>query len=244
MRLWAVSSSQGYGFSSSHVWVWELDYKELMLLNYGVGEDSWESLGLQGDPNQFIQKISPECSLQGLMLKLKLQYFCHLIWRADSFEDPDARKDWRQEEKGSTEDEMVGWHHQLNGHGFAWTPGVGDGQEAWCAAVHGVAKSQTRLSDWTEPCFWVCQSLQCLSSFLDQLLSACKIYLSKSTSGNISREPSLVLSYKELTNSSYEPPLFHIQASSFAYIFYHKNLKYFKETFFMLYNISAEVIKP
>ena len=46
-----------------------------------------------------------------------------------------------------TEDEMVGWHHRLNGHGFGWTPGVGDGQKAWRAAVHGVAKSQTRLSD-------------------------------------------------------------------------------------------------
>ena len=46
-----------------------------------------------------------------------------------------------------TEDEMVGWHHRLDGHGFGWTPGVGDGQEAWHAAVHGVAKSQTQLSD-------------------------------------------------------------------------------------------------
>ena len=52
-----------------------------------------------------------------------------------------------QEEKGTTEDEMVGWHHRLNGRGFGWTPGVGDGQEAWRAAVHGVAKSWTRLSD-------------------------------------------------------------------------------------------------
>ena len=46
-----------------------------------------------------------------------------------------------------TEDEMAGWHHQLDGHEFGWTPGVGDGQEAWHAAVHGVAKSWTRLSD-------------------------------------------------------------------------------------------------
>ena len=46
-----------------------------------------------------------------------------------------------------TEDEMVGWHHRLYGHGFGWTPGVKDGQGAWCATVHGVAKSQTRLSD-------------------------------------------------------------------------------------------------
>ena len=61
--------------------------------------------------------------------------------RADSLKDPDAGKDLGQEEKGMTEDEMAGWHHQLNRHGFGWTPGVGDGQEAW------VTKSQTCLSD-------------------------------------------------------------------------------------------------
>ena len=68
-----------------------------------------------------------------------------LIWK-----DPDAGKDWGQEEKGTTEDEMVRWHHQLNGHEFAWTPGVGDGQGGLHAVVHGVTKSWTRLSDWTE----------------------------------------------------------------------------------------------
>ena len=90
--------------------------------------------------NQSILKeISPECSLEGLMLKLKLQYFGHLMWRADSFEkDSDAGKGWGQEEKETTEDEMAGWHHQLNEHEFEWTPGVSDGQEAWHAAIHGV----------------------------------------------------------------------------------------------------------
>ena len=53
--------------------------------------------------------------------------------------DPDAGKDWRQEEKGTTEDEVVGWHHQFNGHEFEWAPGVGEDREAWRAAVHGVA---------------------------------------------------------------------------------------------------------
>ena len=67
--------------------------------------------------------------------------------RVDSGKDPDAGKDWGQEEKGSTEDEIAGWHHQLDGHGFGWTLGVGDGQGAWHAAIHGVAKSRTRLSD-------------------------------------------------------------------------------------------------
>ena len=65
--------------------------------------------------------------------------------------DPDAGKDWRQEEKGITEDEMVGWHHWLNGHEFKQAPGVGDGQDALCTAVHGVAKSWTQLSNWTDP---------------------------------------------------------------------------------------------
>ena len=70
--------------------------------------------------NQWIlREISPDCSLEGVMLKLKLQYFGHLMQRADLFEkDPDAGKDWRKEEKGMIEDEVVGWHHWLNGHEF------------------------------------------------------------------------------------------------------------------------------
>ena len=61
--------------------------------------------------NQSILKISPGCSLQGLMLKLKLQYFGHLMRRVDIGKDPDAGRDWGQEEKGMTEDEMLGWHY-------------------------------------------------------------------------------------------------------------------------------------
>ena len=70
--------------------------------------------------NQSILKeISPGFSLEGLMLKLKLQYFGHLMQRADSLEkDSDAGRDWGQKEKGTTEDEMAGWHHQLDGHEF------------------------------------------------------------------------------------------------------------------------------
>ena len=66
-----------------------------------------------------------------------------LIWKA-----PDAGQDWRQQEKGMTEDEMVGWHHWVNGHEFEQAMGVGEGQEHWHAAVRGVAKNQTRLTDW------------------------------------------------------------------------------------------------
>ena len=62
------------------------------------------------------------------MLKLKLQYFGHLIRRVDSMEKTNDGRDWGQEGKGTTEDEMAGWHHQIDGRGFGWTPGVGDGQ--------------------------------------------------------------------------------------------------------------------
>ena len=63
--------------------------------------------------------------------------------------DPDGGKDWGQEEKGKTEDEMVRWYHWLNGHEFEQTPGDGEEQEAWSAVVHGVTKSWTWLTDWT-----------------------------------------------------------------------------------------------
>ena len=66
--------------------------------------------------NQSILKeISPGCSLEGMMLKLKLQYFGHLIRRVDSLEKTDAGRDWGQEKKGVTEDQMAGWHHRLDG---------------------------------------------------------------------------------------------------------------------------------
>ena len=72
--------------------------------------------------NQCILKeISPGISLEGMMLKLKLQYFGHLMQRVDSLEKTDAGRNWGQEEKGTTEDEIVGWHHRLNRHGFGWT---------------------------------------------------------------------------------------------------------------------------
>ena len=99
-----------------------------MLLNRGVGGLLRVPWTVRKSNQSILKDISPGCSLEGLMLKLKLQLWSPdvkswLIWK-----DPDAGKDWWQEEKGTTEDEMVGWHHRLNGHGFQWTPGVGDRQ--------------------------------------------------------------------------------------------------------------------
>ena len=100
------------------------------------------------------KEISPEYSLEGLMLNLKLQYFGYLNWFI--WEDPDAGKIWRQEEKGTIEDEMVGWHYQLNGHEFEKTLEVGDGQgglmlgcSSWGCSPWG-HKGLDLLSNWTE----------------------------------------------------------------------------------------------
>ena len=117
-------SNQGYGFSSSHLWMWESDYKESWAQKNWcfwtvVLEKTLENPWTARRSNQSIlAEISPGCSLVGLMLKLKLQYFGHLVKGWLIGENPDAGRDWGQEEKGTTEDEMVGWHHQLNGHGF------------------------------------------------------------------------------------------------------------------------------
>ena len=82
--------------------------------------------------NQTVLKdIGFEYSLEGLMLQLKLQYFCHLMGRVDfTGTDPDIGKDYRREEKGMTADGMVGCYHQLNEHEFEKTPGDGEGQES------------------------------------------------------------------------------------------------------------------
>ena len=103
--------------------------------------------------NQSILKeISPGCSLEGLMLKLKLQYFGYLMKSWLIGKDPDAGKDWRWEEKGMTEDEMVGWHHELNRHEFGYTSGVGDGQGGLvCCSSWGRKQSDmTEQLNWTE----------------------------------------------------------------------------------------------
>ena len=124
---------------------------ELMLLNCGVGEDSWESLGLQeiqpvhpkGDRSWvFIGRTDVEAETPILRPPDAKSW---LIWK-----DPDAGKDSGQEEKGTTEDEMVGWHHRPNGHGFVWTLGVGVGQGGLVCWDSWGCKVWTQLSDWIE----------------------------------------------------------------------------------------------
>ena len=105
-------------------------------------------------PNQSILKeISPRCSLEGLMLKLKLPNTLTTSWEElTHWRGPWCWEGLGQEEKGTTEDEMAGWHHRLNGHGFGWTPGLGDGQGglACCDSLGRKESDTTERLNWTE----------------------------------------------------------------------------------------------
>ena len=145
--------------SLSHVWLFTTPWTGGSKARYFwtvVLEKTLESpLDFKEIHQSILKEIIPGCSLEGLMLKLKLQCFGHLMWRADIWKDPAAGKDWGQEEKGTTEDEMGGWHHWHNGNGFGWTPEVGDGQGGLaCCGSWGCKESDTtKQMNWTELSF-------------------------------------------------------------------------------------------
>ena len=127
--------SQGYGFSSGHVWMWELNHKE------SWAPKNWcfwtmvleKTLESPLDCKE-IQPVTPKGDQSWIFIeRTDAEAATPIYWPPDVknwliWKDPDARKDWRQEEKGMTEDEMVGWHHLLNGHEFEQSPGDSEGQ--------------------------------------------------------------------------------------------------------------------
>ena len=103
---WTVKKAEHWRIDAFELWCW----RRLLKVPWTARRSN----------QSILKEISSDCSLEGLMLKLKFQYFGHLMRRTELFngKDPDAGKDWRQDEKGMTEDEMVGWYPQLNGHEF------------------------------------------------------------------------------------------------------------------------------
>ena len=152
-------SGQSYGFSSSHVWMWELDHKESWAPKNWcfwtrVLENTLESL-------LDCKEIKP-VKLQGnqswiLIGRTDAKAEAPILWSPNvknwlTGKDPDAKKDRRQEEKGTTEDEMVGWRHWLDGHEFEQALGVGDGQGSLaCCSPWGLKESDTTEQlNWTD----------------------------------------------------------------------------------------------
>ena len=152
-------SSQGYGFSSSHVWMWELDCEE------SWAPKNWcfwtvvleKTLASPLDCTE-IQPVHPKGDQSWVFIgRTDVKAETPVLWPPDVkswliWKDPDAGKDWGQKEKGMTEDEMAGWHHQLDGHGFGWILGVGDGQGglACCSSWGRKEWDTTEWLNWTD----------------------------------------------------------------------------------------------
>ena len=135
---WTVKKAEHWRIDAFELWCW----RRLLRVPWTARRSN----------QSILKEISPGCSLEGMMLKLRLQYFGHLMQRVDSLEKTDAGRDWGQEEKGTTEDEMAGWCHRLVGREFEWTPGVGDGQGglACCNSWGRKESDRTERLNWTE----------------------------------------------------------------------------------------------
>ena len=145
-----TSKSQSYGFSSSHVWMWELDYKESWVLNnWCFWTVVYKTLESPLDCKE-IQPVHPKGDQSWVFTDVEAE--TPIFWPPDAkswlhWKDPDAGKDWRQEEKEMTEDEMVGWHYCLNGHEFEQSQGDSEGQGGLgCCSPWGHKESD--ITEW------------------------------------------------------------------------------------------------
>ena len=136
---WTVKKAECWRIDGFELWCW----RRLMRVPWTARRSN----------QSILKEISPEISLEGLILKLETP----VLWppHAKSWligKDSDAGRDWGQEEKGTTQDEMAGWHHQLDGHAFEWTPGVGDGQGGLecCNSWSRKESDTTERLNWTE----------------------------------------------------------------------------------------------
>ena len=143
------SPSESYGFSSSHVWMWEVDHKKSWTLKNWCFQTVVLEKTLESPlDSKEIKAVKNPKGNQAWMFIGRTDAEAPILWPPDAKsrftgKDPDAGKDWRQEDKGMTEDEMIGWHHRLNGHEFELTLGDVKDREDWHDIVPGVAKSGT-----------------------------------------------------------------------------------------------------
>ena len=152
-------SSQSYGFSSGHVWMWELDYKESWVpKNWCFWTVQLEKTLETPLDCKEIQPVYPKWNQSWIFIgRTDAEAETPILWPPDGknwlmWKDPDAGEDWRRDEKGTTEDEIVGWNHQLEGHEFEQAPGVGDGQGglACCSPWSRKKSDMTEQLNWTE----------------------------------------------------------------------------------------------
>ena len=151
---------ESYGFSSSHKWMWELDHKEGWVLKNWCFQTVVLEKTLESPLDcKEIQPVNPKGNQSWMFIgRTDAEAEAPVLWPPDaknwlSGKDPDAGKDWRQEEKGMTEDEMVGWHHWLNEHEFAQVLGVGDGEGSLACWICKESDRTERLN-WTEHYFY------------------------------------------------------------------------------------------
>ena len=132
---WTIKKAECRSIDGFELWCW----RRLLRLPWTARRSN----------QSILKEISPGCSLEGL--KLKHQYFGHLMEELTHWKRPWCWERLRAGGEGDDSNETVGWHHRINGHGFGWTQVVGDRQgNLACCEVHGVTKSQTQLSDWTD----------------------------------------------------------------------------------------------
>ena len=154
-----VPSSQSCGFFITHVWTWELVYKESWVPRNCCFWTVVLEKTLESPLRCKIQPVHPKGNQSWIFIgRTDAEAETPILWPLDAKnrlieKDPDAGKDWKREEKGTTEDELVGWHHRLDGHEFEWTPGVGDGQGSLaCCSPWGCKELDTTEGlNWTEP---------------------------------------------------------------------------------------------
>ena len=152
-------SSQGYRFSSGHVWMWELDCEESWVPKNWCFWTVVLEMTLESPLDcKESQPVHPKGDQSWVFFgRTDAEDETSILWPpyVKSWpigKDPDARRDWGQEEKGTTQDEMAGWHHRLSGHEFGWAPGVGDGQvgEACCGSWGRKESDTIEWLNWTE----------------------------------------------------------------------------------------------